>query len=117
MYIFLILLSFFMPLAFLILGIVLKRHYPKEINSLAGYRTNRSKKSIEAWNEANRYSTELLIKFSAIILILILIMVILVGKSCDRMSVIVIVSMLLSLVSIGLIVIFTEKRLKNMFGE
>jgi hypothetical protein len=40
-----------------------------------------------------------------------------VRRSCDSMSVIIIFSMILSLTSIGIVVILTEKHLKNLFGE
>lgn len=47
--------------SFIILGMVMKRYPPKEINDFYGYRTSRSKVSQEAWDFAQVYSSELII--------------------------------------------------------
>lgn len=44
----------------LLLAWVVKRYPPKRINQLYGYRTNRSMKNQEIWDEANRYSASLM---------------------------------------------------------
>ncbi len=41
-----------------------KTSYPKEINSLVGYRTKRSMASKEAWLLANSYSSKLLFNYA-----------------------------------------------------
>ncbi|MFE4713995.1 SdpI family protein [Paenibacillus sp. NPDC056722] len=44
-------------------GFIVKKKPPKTINSLYGYRTRRSMKSQLLWDEANRYSAELMIRY------------------------------------------------------
>lgn len=106
-----------MPLALLLVGLILHKYYPKKINYFVGYRTTRSKKNIETWNEANSYSTKLLIKYSFLVLVVIILAVVFVGKFYNNLGAVIMLSMILSLVSIIRMVILTEKHLKNMFGD
>ena len=117
MYIVLILLCLLMPLALLTVGLILNKYSPKKINSSVGYRTSRSKKNIQTWNEGNNYSVKLLIKYSLLVLLVIIFAVILVGRSDNSLGAIIMLSIILSLLTIIRIVILTEKHLKNMFGE
>ncbi|MFN7013015.1 MAG: SdpI family protein [Bacteroidia bacterium] len=48
-------------LVFLLGGVITLIFPPKKINSLYGYRTSRSMKSIEAWVVANRFSSKVMI--------------------------------------------------------
>ncbi|RKI41338.1 SdpI family protein [bacterium D16-51] len=43
------------PILMLIFGRIFKKHPPKNINSLYGYRTSMSTKNIETWNFAHAY--------------------------------------------------------------
>lgn len=47
-----------------------RKSYPKEINSMIGYRTKRSMKSQEAWLFANKYASDLMLKSAAVLFIL-----------------------------------------------
>lgn len=47
-----------------------RRHYPREINSIVGYRTKRSMRSNDAWIFANQYSSDLLFRCSLAMLVL-----------------------------------------------
>lgn len=46
----------------IVVGFILLRYPPKEINSLYGYRTEKSMNSQEAWDFAQIYSAKLMIK-------------------------------------------------------
>lgn len=48
----------------LVVALMLKFFPPKEINSFFGYRTPRSMKTKEIWDEANRFSANMLIRLS-----------------------------------------------------
>lgn len=61
-----ILLQFIIGPLLLLLSIVFKHFPPKKINYLYGYRTKRSMKNQETWDEANRYSPNLMILVSII---------------------------------------------------
>ena len=41
------------PLVMIILGRIMAKHPPKEINSIYGYRTSRSMKNLDTWKFAN----------------------------------------------------------------
>lgn len=107
--------SLICPLITLITGYLLKSFPPKNINSSAGYRTQMSKKNIETWNKANKYSTKLLINFSWMSALITLISSPILGKSYIVVGVF--LSIILLIISVITIVMLTERHLKNMFGE
>ncbi|MBO4911595.1 MAG: SdpI family protein [Butyrivibrio sp.] len=45
----------FIPALMIVLGWLLWKHYPKEINGMLGYRTKRSMKNAETWKFGNEY--------------------------------------------------------------
>ena len=51
------------PLIFAI-GYYFSKYPPKEINSLYGYRTNRSMRNKECWDFANNHSSALMLKYA-----------------------------------------------------
>jgi uncharacterized membrane protein len=51
----------------LVLAVLFKRFPPKKINHIYGYRTPRSMKSQEAWDCANRYSSNALVVIATLI--------------------------------------------------
>lgn len=103
------------PLIMLITGYLLKKFPPKEINSSVGYRTQMSEKNIGTWNEANKYSTKLLIISSWMTVLLTLIISLILGKS--NLEAECLIPIPLILISIIVIVALTEKHLKNTFEE
>ncbi|WP_158557134.1 SdpI family protein [Mucilaginibacter conchicola] len=54
---------------FILAALLQKRFPPKNINSLYGYRTPLSMKNQQNWDEANRYSTQLMFKMGLILLV------------------------------------------------
>ena len=54
MKIFLILMTELTPALILGIGYLFKKHYPKDINGLIGYRTRRSMMNMDTWSFANR---------------------------------------------------------------
>ena len=117
MYILLILLSFILPVTLLIIGLIFYKFSPQKINSFSGYRTTRSMKNIETWNEANKHSSKLMIKFSFSILLLTTFGVFLADKSYKMIVAVILVSTIVSVIFILITIILTEKHLINMFGE
>jgi uncharacterized membrane protein len=114
-----ILISLILPALMLVLSFLLMKFPPKEINSLVGYRTQRSMKSQQAWEEANRYSTRLLFWASCIAL----------GASAASAAVLGlrlasddlwVASLFLSigfvLAELAVMIVYTEKHLKKQFG-
>jgi len=61
-----IILQFMIGPLLLLLSIVFKLFPPKKINYLYGYRTKRSMKNQETWDEANKHSINLMIPIGII---------------------------------------------------
>lgn len=53
--------SMILPVTLIVLGAVMKKHYPKEPNTLVGFRTTRSMRSQEAWEYANSRAGQLML--------------------------------------------------------
>lgn len=87
-----------------------KEHYPKDINSLIGYRTRRSMASKEAWLFANKHSSALLFNYSIITTGVQVVVFVLMGSK----------PAILSALSIWVLFLFTtiiqtEIKLKRLF--
>ena len=54
---------------FLLAGLIQKRCPPKEINSLYGYRTTRSMKDQQHWDEGNKYSKQFMLNCGWVLLV------------------------------------------------
>ncbi len=59
--IFLWVFSMFLPVTLIVLGAIMKKHYPKEPNMLMGFRTSRSMLSQETWDYANSRAGQLML--------------------------------------------------------
>ena len=70
MSVFLIVMSFVIPLTLLILGVVYRTHYPKSINDRSGYRTTRSKQSLDAWIFAQKAFSKVSIQLGIVELVI-----------------------------------------------
>jgi len=81
---------------------------PKKINSIYGYRTSRSMKNQENWDFAQRFSSQLMLKQGLIILATAFLLEVL----PIPMEVATLISMLLLVISVIILFVQTEKRLK-----
>ena len=107
-----VLLQFMIGPLLLLLSIVFKLFPPKKINYLYGYRTKRSMKNQETWDEANRYSPNLMILVSIITTLLQGIFYFTLNpKNAGAIATWVMVVLLL------LIFPLTENHLKKMFND
>ena len=52
---FMLICDLIIPIAMVIGGRMMWKHYPKNINSMSGYRTTRSMKNMDTWKFANDY--------------------------------------------------------------
>ena len=95
-----------------VLAIIFKVFPPKSINMLYGYRTERSMKNQETWDAANSYANNfmlwLFVGISAVELILFLLM--------DNKEHAALVGCGMLVVGLLLLIIFTERYLKDKFG-
>lgn len=109
-------LSMFLPLIIIAgTGYYFKKYPAKKINNMVGYRTKRSKASQEAWDFAQVYSSGLLFTWS-LAGIAGLALQLYTNKSLTPNTVAITgIGILLAIV--GGVFYFTEKELKNNFGE
>ncbi|MES2265239.1 MAG: SdpI family protein [Bacteroidota bacterium] len=108
-------------LIFILAGMIQKHYPPKEINSLYGYRTKRSMKDQQNWDEGNKYSTQLLFKCGLVLFITGIIItagMAFLPISPELRTLIKVIIMLLGAVG-TVIVLFTatEKHLKRTFPD
>ena len=62
---FMVICDLLLPINMLITGRMMWKHYPKEINGVLGYRTNRSMKNANTWKFAHEYCGKLWWKIGA----------------------------------------------------
>lgn len=99
---------FLVGFAFSIAAFVTMKFPPKKINGIYGYRTSRSMKSQRNWDIAQRYSSQLMLKQG---LVMLAIGVLLFALSIpDEMSAV--ISIALLVVSVIVLFVQTEKKLK-----
>lgn len=104
-----IIISIVTGLIFSLSGFIMKRKPPKDINALIGYRTKRSMKNQLLWDEANKYSAEIMLRYGLDFAITgILLSIIFEGISTTF------VILGLVLILIVFMIVKVEKRLKQL---
>jgi uncharacterized membrane protein len=99
---------FLVGLAFSIAAFIIMKFPPKKINGIYGYRTSRSMKSQENWDIAQRYSSQLMLKQGLVMLAIGGLLIAL--PIPDEVSAVISVSLLI--ISVIVLFVQTEKRLK-----
>lgn len=101
----------FIGIVLLAVGIIFWARPPKKINDWAGYRTGRSTKNQDTWDEANRYSARLMVQFSLI--------AIAVGFVCGLLLSVpgIFISVGFTLALLFYLIYRTERHLKAVFDE
>lgn len=94
------------------------RHCPEEINSVFGYRTKRSMKSIDAWIFANDYCGRLWQKIGLILIVpTVAAQLLLLNKGKDSISIVSLVIISVQAVILLITIIPTENALKKNFDD
>jgi uncharacterized membrane protein len=99
---------FLVGLAFSIVAFMTMKFPPKKINGIYGYRTSRSMKSQENWDIAQRYSSRLMLKQGLVMLAIGGMLIAL--PIPDEVSAVISVSLLI--ISVIVLFVQTEKKLK-----
>lgn len=109
---------FFMPIIIgpllLIIFSIVKRFPPKKINSIYGYRTGRSMKSKEAWEFSQKYSTELMLKYSFIYTLTFILGFV---TTWLNEGIAVVLSLIFMIAALTSPIIHTEKELRQRFSD
>lgn len=116
--IFLFVCNLLIPMIMLFFGMIFRKHGPKNINVIYGYRTTRSMKNKETWEFAHQYCGKLWTKLGFLMFILSLVVSIAALTLNDNVQGI-ICGLLVSIQTVALIAsIFpVEKALKANFDE
>ena len=106
------------PFVMIVVGRMSWKHCSKNINSLIGYRTTRSMKSMDTWKFAHEYCGKLWWKLGWLIMILTALMYITLYQSNDNMIGIAGVVLITIQCTVLIISIYpTEKALKEHFND
>ena len=110
--------SLFVPLIMLLVGIIFLKKSPNKINPIYGYRSRRSMKSLEAWKFAHYLCAKIWLYTGIILLLLtILTMLLVINKSEDTMGVVAQIVIYVQLAVMIISIIPVEIALKKNFDE
>lgn len=118
MWLFLIVCDLMIPIMMIFFGISYKKHPPAAINDYEGYRTRRSKKSIESWNYAHKYWGRLSSVLGALMLPLsILPFLFVIGMNTDIVAFVGGAVCFVQIIMLFVPLIATESALKRNFDD
>lgn len=106
--------SAILPVVLLIIGAVMKRHIPRDRNPVNGYRTERSMRSQESWEYANRRFGELLFSWGIIALVLVALFNLILPLHPD---ILVLIDMIPPGICLVVPIVWVERDLKTFFDE
>ncbi|MEE1304994.1 MAG: SdpI family protein [Agathobacter sp.] len=116
-WIFMSIFNLFVPILMLLIGYMMKKHPPKDINGIIGYRTARSTKSKEAWDFAQNYCGSLWLKVSIpMIVIAIIVDALTYGRTMNVVGNVGFVFEMLQCLFLVMTIIPVEKQLKKKYG-
>lgn len=115
--IFITVFNFMIPATMLFFGIVFKKHGPKDINGIYGYRTSMSMKNKETWEFAHQYCGKLWIKLGFIMLIVTIIASALVFMFDDVQGIIEVVLVTIQTIVLIASIFPVESALKKNFDK
>lgn len=106
------------PAIMVLCGILMRKYPPKKSNSIYGYRTHRSGRSPETWKFANAYCAALYEKIGWYTLAVpVVVMLFMWGKEESAISMVSTVLVTLQCVGLLIPIFYTERALKEKFGD
>lgn len=106
------------PFVMTIGGLLMWKKTPKNISSVIGYRTSSSKKNLDTWNTANRYSGKLFFRWGIVLLLLsFLAHLLLIHSSDNVISLSSVIIAFVQIIPFILIIISTENLMKKTFDD
>lgn len=106
-----------LPLMMIVIGRIMRKNWPSNINNWSGYRTSRSMKNQDTWRFANSYFGKQCGKVGWILLPSALVLVPAYNATEDTIGIILIILELLQGALLFYPVMQTEQALKNTFHE
>lgn len=115
---FLFMFNMLIPITMFVLGFVMWKRCPKNINVMFGYRTNRSIKNSDTWKFANNYCGRLTCILGSISIIpTVLVQLPFKDESTNTIGIISLIIIAVQLLLLLVPVIVTEKALKKKFND
>lgn len=114
MFLFLFLCTVLIPVMMSGIGLLMKKHPPKKINSFYGYRTSRSMKSQETWDFAHSRFSQIWIPLGVVVALVSGAVMFAFKAHCEPVSVSI---LMIQVIIISLTIIPVEKALKENFDE
>ena len=115
---FMLIMDLFLPITFIISGLVYKIKPPKKINRFSGYRTSMSMKNAETWASAHKMFGGILLPLGCILLsIAVVIAVLLFDHEIMTISIIGGIEVFVQLISMFLACMIVERAFKSEFDE
>ena len=115
---YMLLIVLLIPAIMFIMGCVFRKHPPKDVNGLYGYRSGRSMKNQDSWDFAHRYVGKIWQRWGMILLPLSVIpMLFFLGASAGAIGIVVTVEILAQMFPLFFSIYLTEKALKKKFNE
>ena len=117
-WIFMLIMNLLTPAVMIVFGIIFKKRAPKEINWIYGYRTALSMKNEDTWQVAHKRCGELFLRGGiAMSILVVVVMLIVLGKSVSVISNVGAVLVFVPIVAVVVCAILTDKTLKRTFDK
>ena len=105
--------SLLIPLTMVIVGYLMRKHTPKKINVVIGYRTSRSMKNMDTWKFAHNYCGKLWYNAGKFLLLSVLPMFFVIGQSEDIIGILSLIIIIVQLFFLIASIFPTERALKK----
>lgn len=105
--------SFVVPAIYIAIGIAFKKHPPKEINSVSGWRTQRSMQNQETWNFANTLGGKCFLALGCIEVICTAILLLF----ASRLFANAIAPIVLQTACMAIVIVYVQRKLKTHFRQ
>lgn len=117
-WVFMLIMELLLPFTMVGLGKHFLKTAPKEINMIFGYRTTMSMKNKDTWEFAHKYFGKIwLISGLVLLPVSMIVMILVIGKSDDFISVVGIILSVIQLIPLIGSIIPTEKALRKTFDQ
>lgn len=110
--------SFLIPTIFILVGFILWKHPPKEINGVSGWRTEQSEKNQETWNFANLLGAKCTLILGIIeFLCTFISLFIASGFDENEAAMFMIVLVIIQSACIAIVYVYVERKLRKHFNQ
>lgn len=117
-WVFMLIMELLLPFTMVGLGKHFLKTAPKEINMIFGYRTTMSMKNKDTWEFAHKYFGKIWLISGVVLLpVSMIVMILVIGKSDDFISVVGIILSVIQLIPLIGSIIPTEKALRKTFDQ